>query len=118
MGKMPDGNLHLLFHGRQKRPLIVDLESENAVLVGEAEGRWESSAIGGVRDGMEGEALEWGQHGEFELEGVGRGKLERPPGVVRVFREGDGEGLGFVSLTGWGLTWGISMKRTTSFLIR
>ena len=49
---------------------------------------------------MEGEALEGGQHGEFELEGVGGGKLEGPPGVVRVFREGDGEGLGFVSIAG------------------
>ena len=38
MGKMPNSNLHLLFHGRQKRPLVVDLESEDAVLVGEAEG--------------------------------------------------------------------------------
>ena len=93
MSEMPDCNLNLFLNRCHERPLVVDLEGEYAMLVGKAEGCRESGAVRSVCDCGEGKALERREHGEFELEGIGRWELEGPPRVVRVFRKGDGVGL-------------------------
>lgn len=81
----------LLLDVGQERPLVVDLEVEDAVLVGQLEAGGEG---GGVRCGErgrggEGEAVEGGEHRELELQEVVRGDGEGGPGVPGVFGEGD-----------------------------
>lgn len=77
----------------QEWPLVVDAEGEDAVLVGRAEGGAEEGAVGGGGDGGEGQAMEGGEHGEFELEGVGGWGGERDIVGLGVFGEFDCEGL-------------------------
>jgi len=65
MCKVTDRNLVLLFNGRQERPLVVDLEGEDAVLVGRCESRAEDRAVGSGRRRGQGKTVEWREHGEF-----------------------------------------------------
>jgi len=74
-------------------PLVVDAEGEYTVLVRRAEGSAEEGAVGGRGDGGEDEAVERGEHGELELEGVTRQDGERDAVGVSVFGKFDGEGL-------------------------
>lgn len=77
----------------KERPLVVDAEGKDAMLVRRAEGGAEKGAVGGGGDGGEVEAVEWGEHGELELEGVVGQDGERDAVGVCVFGEFDCEGL-------------------------
>ncbi len=97
MRHVADGNGVLLLDIGEEGALVVDLEVEDAVLVGELEGGGVGGGgVGGVGGvGGEREAVEGGEHGEFELEGVRGGEGERGPGGPGVFREGDCVFLGW-----------------------
>lgn len=84
MRKVSYRNLALLFDASKKGALVVDLESENAMLVGKLKSGGEGGAVGGVRSGRQGKSLKRGEHAEFELEGIGRRHFKGPPSVVRV----------------------------------
>lgn len=77
----------------KERPLVVDAEGKDAMLVRRAEGSAEKGAVGGGGDGGEVETVEWGEHGELELEGVVGQDRERDAVGVSVFGKFDGEGL-------------------------
>lgn len=73
---MSDRDLSLLIHTRQERALVVDSEVEDAVLIRCAEGGLEDGGVVGGLHGFEGDAVEGGEHAEFELERVGGGDGE------------------------------------------
>ncbi len=82
MCKMPHCHLSLFLDIGEEWTLVVDLKREDAVLVWECEGCAEDGAVECGADRGEGEAVEGGEHAEFELPGVGWGWGEG--GVVRV----------------------------------
>lgn len=85
MRKVPDGDLSLLVDGGQEGALVVDAEVEDAVLVGELEVGGEDGGVGVGRRGREKlqrETVERRQHGEFQLDDVGRGRDEGDKVVV------------------------------------
>lgn len=79
----------LLLDVSQERPLVVDLEVEDAVLVRERE----AGAVDGGRvadtKGLEIQSVEGRQHGELELERVGGGEGVRLPLVPGILRHGN-----------------------------
>lgn len=77
MGEVPDGDRVLLLDVAVERPLVVDLEVEDAVLVRQLEGHRVRRAVRGRDGGLEVESVEGREHAEFQLQ------------VVRL---GDGEG--------------------------
>lgn len=97
MGHVAHRHGVLLLDVGEQGPLVVDLEVEDAVLVGQLEG----GRVGGLGRGRvgrvrgKGQAVEGREHGELELEGVGGGEGERRPGGPGVFGEGDGVFLGW-----------------------
>lgn len=64
--------------------LVVDTEREDAVLVGYLEGGGESGAVVGEDRWEQRKAVIRVEHGEFELEGVGRGDGVWDPLVIGV----------------------------------
>lgn len=98
VGHVPDRNRHLLLDVGQEGPLVVDEKVENAVLVGQGEGGGVGGIVGGGVGRREVEAVEGGEHGELELESIGRRGGVGGPGVPGVLGERDGVGLAVVSL--------------------
>jgi hypothetical protein len=97
-------NFPLLLDIRQKGPFVVYSKAENAVLVGGRECCGVDGGVAGLIEGgwgwecgMEVEAVEGGEHAEFELEGVRGGEGEGDVVGAGVFGEGDAEGLKDVS---------------------
>lgn len=84
MRKVAHGHLVLLLNVGEERPLVVDPEREDAVLVR----RHELSAVhsAGLRaaGGLESQTVERREHGEFQLQLVLAGDLEGHPLVVGV----------------------------------
>ena len=74
---MADRHLSLDVKVRPERPLVVDTERIDAVLVWYAEGCAEKSAVGRCRDGLQVQTVEGREHGELELERVLRGNHQR-----------------------------------------
>lgn len=72
MGEMPNRHFPLDVNVSQERTFIVDAEGKDAVLIWELEFSTENSAVYGVRDGLEVQAMKWGEHGEFKLDSVCR----------------------------------------------
>lgn len=70
---MADRHLFLFIDVRPERPLVIDAESEDAVLVRQAEGCAEKSAVASFRDRLEVQTVERREHGELKLERVVRG---------------------------------------------
>jgi hypothetical protein len=73
-----------------------------------------------LASGLEIEAMEGGEHGEFELEGVVRGDLEWDVSVVVIFGDFDAKDLlrcGLARCYEF-LTGLLSLLHTVSFLIR
>ena len=70
MGEMANSNLALDFYIREKRPLIVHFERENAVLIRCFEGRAEDGAIYGLGNWLKVKAVEGREHAKFDLQGV------------------------------------------------
>ena len=68
----------------EKRPLIVDFEGKYAMLIGCSEGGGEDGAVEGLGDGLKVEAMERGEHAEFELKGIIREDGKRVQPVKRV----------------------------------
>ena len=85
----------LLLDVGEERPLVVHLEVEDAVLVGELERRDKDGSVGrGLRDVVrQRQAVERRQHGELELQLVVGGDGERLPCGPGPLRDGDGVGL-------------------------
>ena len=67
MRKMAHGHLDLLFDVGQEGPLVVDFEGENAMLIGKFERGGEGCGVGIRGNRNEREAMEWGEHGKFDL---------------------------------------------------
>ena len=67
----------------EKGPLIVDFKGKYAMLIRCPEGSTEDGAVEGFGNGLKVEAMEWGEHAEFELESIIR---EDGKGVQRVER--------------------------------
>jgi len=67
MRKVPDCDLSLLINVCEKRPLIVDPEVEDAVLIGECERGGVNCGVWRFKDRIEVEAVEGRKHREFEL---------------------------------------------------
>lgn len=82
---MADGNGVLLLEVRVEGSLVVDLEVKDSVLVRELEAGGVDGGCGGGLCDREGETVEGGEHGEFELEDVAGGWGEGNPFVPRVF---------------------------------
>lgn len=78
VGHVADRDCVLLLDVGQEGTFVVDLEVEDAVLVGDLEGdgvcRFFGGGVGGVKG--ERETVEGGEHGEFELELVVGGDFE------------------------------------------
>jgi hypothetical protein len=98
--KVADSDLAFFIDVGEERAAVVDAEVENAVLVGRLEGDTEDGGVCGLRDGGEVEALEGGEHAEFELDVVGGGGDEGLEMVVGVFGDFDLEVLEIVSEEG------------------
>lgn len=95
MGHVADRYCVLLLDVCEKRPAVVDLEVEDAVLIRQLEGNSVGGRIGRRvrRVRAEADAVERGQHAELELEVVAGGDGEGGPLVPGVFGQGDGVGL-------------------------
>ena len=63
------------------------------MLIWQTEGGAEDSAIHGLRDWVQGEAVEGRKHTKFELEGIGSWENEGDELIIFVFGEFDGIGL-------------------------
>lgn len=70
---------------RHEGPLVVDAEGENTVLIWQLEGDAENGAVDCFGDWLEVQAVEGGEHGEFELESIRGGYFQRHEVVVRIF---------------------------------
>ena len=99
MREVAHGDLALFLHGGEEGPLVVDLEGEDAVLVGRAEGGAEDGAVGRRGCWVQRDAEEGGEHAEFELQGVVGGESEGRPVVVGV--GGDFDRVGLRGLSAW-----------------
>ena len=84
MSEVADGNLMLLLDSGEERPLVIDAEGEDAVLIGGHKLSAEHSAGICTSDGLEGQTVEGGEHGELELKLVSARNLEWNPLVVDV----------------------------------
>ena len=93
MRKVPHRDLPLLIDRRQKRSLVIDLEREDAVLVGRGECRGEDRTVGCRGGGGERNTVKRGQHAKFELKGVGGRKSEGGVVCAVVLADFDGEFL-------------------------
>ena len=80
--KVADRDLSLLVDVREEGAAVVDAEVEDAVLIGCFERDAEDCGVCSLRDGGEVEALEGGEHAEFELDVVGGGGGEGDEVVV------------------------------------
>lgn len=87
--KVADADCVLLFDIGEERALVVDLEVEDAMLVGEGEGDAIHGSIGSGAGAGQVEAVEGRKHGKFELENVVLGKGEGNPFIPAPFRERD-----------------------------
>lgn len=76
MGKMPDCHLSFDVNVSQERAFVVDAEGKDAMLIGKFECSTECSAVYGVRDGLEVQAMKRGEHGEFKLKSVCRRDIQ------------------------------------------
>lgn len=93
MCEVADRHLCLFIDVRPEWPLVIDAESEDAVLVRQAEGCAEKSAVGSCRGGLEVQTVKRREHGELELEGVVGGNRQRLQVIVIVRRHFNGERL-------------------------
>lgn len=93
MREMADRHLFLFIDVRPERPLVIDAESEDAVLVRQAEGCAEKSAVASFRDRLEVQTVERREHGELKLERVVRGDRQRLWVIVVVRRQFNRERL-------------------------
>lgn len=93
MCEVADRHLCVFIDVRPERPLVIDAESEDTVLVRQAEGCAEKTAVGSGRDGLEVQTVERREHGELELEGVVGGNRQRLQVIVIVGRHFNGERL-------------------------
>lgn len=83
----------LLFNVGEERPLIVDAEGKDAMLVRNCEaGAIYSAVLGPARRGQR-ETVEGGEHSELELYGVLGGDLEGDKSVIAVLGYFDMERL-------------------------
>jgi hypothetical protein len=87
--KVADGDLPLLVDVGDEGAAVVDAEVEDAVLVGGLEGDAEDGGVCGCGDGGEVEAVEGGEHAEFELHLVARVGGEGREAVVDPFGDFD-----------------------------
>lgn len=92
MGKVAHRDGGLFLNVGVEGALVVDLEVEDAVLVGQLERGRVGGAVGARGDGLEGQAVEGRQHAELELQGVLFGDGEGGPGVPDVLGQRDGVG--------------------------
>ena len=92
MGHVANRDGVLLLDIGEEGALVVDLEVEDAVLIGQHKGGCVGGGILG-RAGLvkgKGKAVEGRKHAELELEHIVGGDVEGGPGVVGVLGEGDG----------------------------
>jgi hypothetical protein len=94
VSKVAHGDGVLLLDVRQEWALVVDLEIEDSVLVGQLEGGDINSGIVSGSGCLEGQTVEGGQHREFELDSVAVRGDKWYPVVPRVLGE-----FNFVRLT-------------------
>lgn len=84
MRKVAHSHLVLLLDVSEERPLVVDTEREDSVLIGGHELGAVYGACLGARCRLEGQTVEWRKHGELELQLIARGDLEWDPLIIRV----------------------------------
>lgn len=92
MGHVANGNGTLLLHVGQERPLVVDHEIEDTVVIRDRE-RNLVDALGlgrGALLRLELQTVEGREHAEFKLQLVLVGNLEAEPLVPNPLRDGDG----------------------------
>lgn len=89
MRKVADADRVLLLDVGEERALVVDLEVEDAMLVGEDEGDAIHGSIASGAPASQVEAVEGRQHGKLELKNVVLRKGEGNPFVPAPLREGD-----------------------------
>lgn len=102
MGHVPHADRVLFVHVGVERPLVVDAEVEDAVLVRGDEVGAEDGGVGGCEQWGEIETVEGREHGELKLERVALGDGERLPGVPDVLGNRNGVGLRLISNTSLG----------------
>lgn len=89
VGKVADANRVLLFDSGEERALVVDLEVEDAMLVGEGEGDAIHGSIVSGAGASQVEAVEGRKHGKLELEKVVLRKGKGNPFIPAPLRERD-----------------------------
>lgn len=89
MRKVADADRVLLLNVGEERTLVVDLEVEDAMLVGEGEGDAIHGSIASGAFTGQVEAVEGRKHGELELEFVVLRKGKGNPFIPVPLREGD-----------------------------
>lgn len=100
MGHVADGDGTLLLNIGQERPLVVDHEVEDAVVIRNCEGNLvHTLGLGrGALLRLELQAVEGREHAEFELQLIVVGDLEAEPLVPDPLRDGDSVLLDLVSV--------------------
>lgn len=84
VSKVADGDGALLVDVAKERTLVVDNEIEDTVLIGHSEAGAEDGAVGGRRDGLQGQTVEGRQHAEFKLKRISSSRKEGNPTVTIV----------------------------------
>lgn len=82
---MADCDLVLFFDVAEEWTIVVDAEGEDTVLIGDGELGAVDSAVLCSLCGLQVQAVEGGEHGEFELEGIQGGHLEGDVMILVIF---------------------------------
>lgn len=93
MSEVADGHLVLFLDVGEEGALVVDPEGEDTVLVRDGKLRAVDGAVLGAGGGLQLQAVEGGEHGELELQGIVGGHLEGDVPVVTVLGDLNAENL-------------------------
>ena len=83
----------LLFDVGEERALVVHAKGEDPVLIGDGEACAVDGAVFRAAGGLESEAVEGREHGEFKLQRIFGGNLERNVFTISVFGDFNIENL-------------------------
>lgn len=115
-----DGDFMLFFNVGEEGALVVNTVGKDSVLIGDGKACAVYSAIFGSAGWLQIEAVEGRKHGEFELQGVFGGDLERNIFVVNVFGDLNLKHLqeNYISTSRMNADSLFEGQHTVSFLIR
>lgn len=87
MSEVADGDGVLLFDIGIERPLVVDLEIEDSVLIGELEACCILTPASWSLDILERKTVEWREHGELKLNRITRQRNKWSVSIPEIFSD-------------------------------